>query len=354
MVTRKSHIAAILAVLLLGACSDSFYGDEDEAPQAAPPPPISKPVLPPGQVSTGPSTGTVVGSRVQQIRGEFSAMQGDLTTQNNTLRTLRSQAIQNATAYNTTVGQINARLQVGTTPGNPELVTAWNNAQGLLEKMNADLGQMNTLASQVANTSSKTAYLIDSVRATYSLQGAVDEDHRQLKVLENEVNQAAVVIDRLLSELTQDIARQNAVLAAERNNLVTLSLAVKNGRLLGPSLGNRNFQPVSQTTGPGPVGIAGRRPLMIVRFDQTRVQYEQALYGAVSEVLQRRPDAQFDLVAVAPTRGIDPNLGAATGKRNAERILRSMTDMGVNPGRVQLSSTSSPNATVSEVHIYVR
>ena len=160
--------------------------------------------------------------------------------------------------------------------------------------------------------------------------------------------------DRLLSELTQDIARQSAVLAAERNNLVTLSLAVKNGRLLGPSLGNRNFTPVSANTNSGPVGIAGRRPLMIVRFDQTRVQYEQALYGAVSEVLQRRPDAQFDLVAVSPTGGADPALGSATGKRNAERILRSMTDMGVNPGRVQLSSTSSPSVSVNEVHIYIR
>lgn len=354
MVTRKSHIAAVVAVLLLGACSGLYDDEADDQPQAAPPPPVSKPVLPAGQVSTGPSTGTVVGTRVQQIRGEFSGMQGELSAQTNTLRTLRSQAIQNATAYTTTVGTINARLQVGTTPGNPELVAAWNNAQGSLEKMNADLGQMNSLASQVATSSSKTAYLIDSVRATYALQGAIDEDHRQLKVLENEVNQTAVVVDRLLSELTQDIARQSAVLAAERNNLVTLSLAVKNGRLLGPSLGNRNFTPVSGIAGGGPIGIAGRRPLMIVRFDQTRVQYEQALYGAVSEVLQRRPEAQFDLVAVAPAAGADPALGSATSKRNAERILRSMTDMGVNPARVQMSSTSSPQVTVSEVHIYVR
>ena len=47
--------------------------------------------------------------------------------------------------------------------------------------------------------------------------GAVDEDHRQLKILENEINQSIVLIDRLLSELSTDIARDWRLLARVDN-----------------------------------------------------------------------------------------------------------------------------------------
>ena len=76
---------------------------------------------------------------------------------------------------------------------------------------------------------------------TQRLGGAVDEDHQQLAVLEDEVNKTVVSIDRLLNELSEDVSRQTAYVGNERANLTTLSLAIKNGELLGPSLANRAF-----------------------------------------------------------------------------------------------------------------
>jgi hypothetical protein len=366
MATVKSRVLALIAALALGACSQDALFGADSPPAASP---VGSPTFQPSQVTPGSSTGTAVGARVGQMRSDFIRLMGELTQQSNQLQSIRSQATQDAQQYYTLVAGISARLQVGTTPGNPELVAAWNQAQTQLEKLNTDLSQMNTLATTVSGSSSQATFLLESVRATYGVSGAVDEDHRQLKILENEINQSIVLVDRLLSETSQDIARQTAYVAAERNNLVTLNLAVKNGRLLGPSVTNRTFQQSSVAPAPmmapgvrsgspamAPVSLGNRRPLLVVRFDQPRVQYEQALYAAIAEAVQRKPDASFDLLAVAPARGsvADVSLSTTASKRHAENVLRSMTEMGVNPNRVGLASTTSQVAQNAEVHLYVR
>src|SRR3546814_7683874 len=91
---------------------------------------------------------------------------------------------------------MNARLQVGTTPGNPELVAQWNQAQAALQQVGASIAALNTLASQVSGTASLSAFLLESTSTTFELRGAVEEDPRQLAVLEDEVNKTVVVIDR--------------------------------------------------------------------------------------------------------------------------------------------------------------
>ncbi len=95
---------------------------------------------------------------------------------------------------------------------------------------------------------------------------------------------------------------------------------------------------------------------MVIRFNQPNVDYEQALFTVVSRALDRRPNAAFDLVAVAPAVGSAAQVSLATGKsrRNAEGVLRSLTNMGLPADRITLSATSSPSAQVNEVHVYVR
>jgi hypothetical protein len=103
-------------------------------------------------------------------------------------------------------------------------------------------------------------------------------------------------------------------------------------------------------------GIAGGRPLVLIRFDRPNVNYEQALFAAVSAALDRRPDASFDLVAVTPSTGSQAQLSLAReeSRRDAERVLRSLTSMGLSPNRVALSQMTSPAAQTNEVHLYVR
>ena len=385
----------------LGACSftadalwPSLTGDDPSgrtarqaqpAPQTAspptpaqqpPPPPAVAPPPPPAlgttnfvppQVTPGQPTGTFVGQKVVQLRTELSRLQRGVLRQNGNLQNVRAQTIRNSQQYHGTIAAINARLQVGTTPGNPTLINQWNGAQAMLASIDNDIAQLNSLANEVAGVSTLSAYLLETTRAAYGLTGAVDEDHRQLAILEDEVNRTVVLIDRLLNELSEDIGRQTNYLGNERANLTTLSLAIKNGEMLGGSLANRAFSTAAPAISaiPAPTPSASRRPvqqsgprrpLVVIRFDRPNVEYEQALYTAVSRALERRPSATFDLVAVAPNTGnaAQVTVAASTSKRNAESVLRSLSDMGLPLDRVRLSAMTSGRASTNEVHIYVR
>lgn len=399
---NKLHTRVVLlgAALALAGCSfasetlwpslspqDPSGGSKSSQRSNAPPPPAPPAPAPPpaiGGGALGPSvtpgqpTGTVVGQKVEGIRGELQRLLAQIGRQNQQLQTIRNQTIQNSQIYHGTIGAISARLQVGTTPGNPTLVNQWNSAQASLARIDSDIAQMHALANEVAGTSTLSTYLLETTRAAYGLTGAVDEDHRQLAVLEDEVSRTLVLIDRLLNEINDDIQRQSAYLGTTRAGLTTLALAIKNGELMGGTLTPRAVQGVAPAAGPrqpasasfsatppaapaapvtaAPASPAPNRPLVVIRFDRPNVTYEQALYTAVSRALERRPEASFDLVAVTPNRGSpgEAAVASTSSRRNAESVLRSLSEMGLPLDRVRLSATTSTVAAANEVHLYVR
>jgi hypothetical protein len=297
-----------------------------------------------------------VGQKVEDLRGELSKLQSSVSTQNQTLRNLRAQSTQNALAYHQSVAAINVKLQVGTTRGNPILIKRWDDAQAQLDQVSGSLSQMNKLANDVSASAAMCSYMLQSTSATYDISGAVDEDHRQLTALEDDVNKTAILIDRLLSELTEDIARQTKYWAEERANLNTLAVAVNSGEALGSSLASRSFAPpMAPASAPGS-GVATGRPLVVIRFDRPNVDYQQALYQAVSQALARRPNAAFDLVAVAPSGGgaAQVALNSNMAQHDADQVLRSLIGMGLASDRVSMSAAISPSAQINEVHLYVR
>jgi hypothetical protein len=323
-----------------------------------------------GRLPAGQST--AVGQRALQLRGEVQNLQGAVQQRAAAIQQMRGDAIATSQRYFSTVAGVNARLQVGTTPGNPILQSQWNTAAAELDRMSAEIGRMSQMSSQVSADAAMAAFLLDSTRAAYSLSGAVEDDHRQLALVEDEVNRTVVSIDRLLNELNEDIGRQSTYIGRERSNLTALSLAIRNGELFGTGLNNRAFTNVTPPDGsPAILGVApgaapqagnpaqaaaGRRPLMVIRFDRANPAYEQALYTAVSRALERSPAANFDLVAVAPSRGGQSQaaLAASTARRQAETVMRSLADMGLPAQRVTMSSTTSNQAQANEVHLYVR
>ncbi len=305
----------------------------------------------------GKPTGTLVGNKISTLRDDLKRLQASIDIENNDLQAVRSKSNSNSKTYHDRVAVMRSKLQLGTTPGNPMMVEAWNAAQEQLEKVNDDIGEMNSLSSRVAADASMSAYLLDATRASFGISGAVDEDHQQLEVLEDEVSQTVVLIERLLTELSDDIRRQSNYVANERNQLNTLALAIKNGEFFGPSLASTAYN-VSSVKSPNvtssKTGLNRGRPLVIIRFNQPNVNYEQALYTAVNKVLQNQPNATFDLVAVSSVNGgtAKAALNANETRRNAQNVLRSLVDMGLPPGRVSLSATSSSSG--NEVRLYLR
>jgi hypothetical protein len=200
------------------------------------------------------------------------------------------------------------------------------------------------------------AFLQDSVRAAFGVSGAVDEDHRQLRILQDQTAQTNVDVDRLLSQISQDVARQNEYLATERSNLTTLAGGVSRGEFLGSTLASRAMPAPAQPTLPPGAGAASGRPLVVIRFDRPNVNYEQALYQAASKALEIRPNAAFDVVGMAPSGGT-PAQNALNGdiaRTNADRVVRSLLSMGLPADRVSASQSNDPGIQANEVRIYVR
>ncbi|MBL4747445.1 MAG: hypothetical protein JKY17_01205 [Magnetovibrio sp.] len=308
-------------------------------------------------VTPGQDTGTFVGRKVAELRSELQRLQEQVGIHNGGLQELRANMVTNAQSYHGTVAAVNARLQVGTTPGNPILVQQFTTAQSALDKLNTDIAGMNKLATAASAMSTMSSYLSESTRAAFGVSGAVDEDHRQLSILQDEVDQTVVLIERLLTEVTDDIRRQSNYVATERSNLNTLAAGIKTGEIYGASLGNV----AAAAAGPGPsagkpMDTSSRRPLVVIRFDRNKVPYQQALYNAVSRVLERRPNAAFDLVAVAPISGGPARVALNSNKvrRHAEDVLRSLIEMGLPPERVAVSSKTSNTSINNEVHLYLR
>lgn len=307
----------------------------------------------PVSIEQGADTGTAVSKTVASVRGQVSGLQGTLTTNSQRYADLRSTGASAAATYYEARARITSRLQVGTTKGNPELVAEWNRAQAALDQLTANINSLNALGGAVAGDANTAHSALDQIAVTFNVSGAVDEDHRQLSVLQDETNQTIVLIDRLMTQVSADIQRQTAYVAAERANLTTLASAIKNGELYGADLST----PMYGAGKAGPRGYAAAgAPLVTIRFDRTNPSYQQILYAAVTQALQSRPGASFSIVAVSPTRGTVTavQLAQTAASRNAQAVMRSMTEMGVPASRLAVTSQTDPGVAGNEVRVFVR
>lgn len=314
----------------------------------------------PSGVTPGSATGTFVGKKVEELRDELRKLQTSVSSHNDQLQSMRARIVGNAQQYHGTVAAVRSRLQVGTTRGNPVLVQQFNAAQQDLNRIAQDIGEMNKLGTGISSDSTLASFLTESVRAAFEVSGAVDEDHRQLAILEDEVDRTVVLIDRLNKEVSEDVRRQTAWVGTERANLELVSTGIRAGESMGASLLNQAIASAGArqqaAVAGSPVATNGRRPLVVIRFDRPNVPYQQALYTAVSRALEQYPTAVFDLVAVAPAAGGAARvaINANKAKRHADNVRRSLLEMGLPPQRVAQSAETMTTARSNEVHVYVR
>ena len=101
----------------------------------------------------------------------------------------------------------------------------------------------------------------------------------------------------------------------------------------------------------GPGGVVA-----VVHFDRKNPNYQQSLYASLNQALASRPGANFEIVAVSPTRGSAAavQIAQTTAKRHAQEVLRAMTDMGVPASRLAISSSTDPAISASEVRVFLR
>ena len=305
----------------------------------------------PVTIASGADTGTQVNKTIQAIRAQVSGLQQKIAANAGPLADLRNPGAGAAAAYQNSKARITTRLQIGTTRGNPELVAEWNSAQTSLDSVSANINALNALGTDITNDSSGAHFALNQISATMNVSGAVDEDHRQLTLLEDETSQTIVVLDRLLKEISDTVQRQTAYAANERANLTVLANSIKAGELYGA------------LTTPVPSGAltsqqlaSNGQPLVVIKFDRPDIDYQQQLYAALNQALQSRPSAGFEVVAVSPSKGnaASVQIAQTTARRHAQDVMRSMTDMGVPASRLGVASTTDAAANTSEVRVFVR
>jgi hypothetical protein len=326
-----------------GAAPVAAEGDQSGA--AAPTAGIT-----PVTIEAGSDTGTAVSHTVQSLRSDVTSIQDKIMTDAQQLAELRGAALQASQQYHEAKSTVTARLQLGTTRGNPELVAQWNTAQSALDSMTSNINSLNALGSDIANESSAAHFAVTTTEATFNVTGAVDEDHHQLSVLRDETDQVIVIIDSLLNNVSETVQRQTTYVANERASLTTLASAIKEGSYYGDLNG-------AMAAGPGYMGGGSSGPALVtIKFDHAQVAYQQILYTAVAQALQTRPGSGFAVVAVSPTRGTAAavQIAQTEAERHGRDVLRSLTDMGVPVSRLDLSSSTDPRASTSEVRVYVR
>ena len=336
--------------------------------------------------SFGPSSGTVVGNRALELRDSILRLRSSVNLNSNEFAVLRTSGAAGAVQYHSTVAAITARLQNGTTRGNPILLRQWEEANTSLDEVTTSLTRLNTLQTAVDADASMASYLLESVQAAFQLSGAVDEDHDQLKLLHDEVSRLVVQLDYLRNQTTGDIERQTTYLTTERANLQALAFAISRGELLGNSVASHpvivNTSPVAsmpsgagvlggaapmspreymQETAPAPSSSSAVAPsvgrlLVLIRYNQPHVDYEQQLSKAVGTAVERRPNATFSIVAVAPSKGDSADLATQQqdAHRYAEAVKRSLMQMGLSPSRISMANAQIQTAQTPEVHVYVR
>ncbi len=301
---------------------------------------------------------TFIGNKVAEMARDLGKLKSELNNIETSVANTSSITENNSNNYHALVGAITAHLQRGTTPGNPVLVSQWNMAQAKLEQVAKVGTSMIKLSNDASNKAAFGQYLLNAVQATYGLSGAVDADHIQLQKLEDSTHQTLVRIDRVMTNLSHDLNRQNVYINNERQNMTTLSLAIKNGELYGSSLATRTFtqtENIARAESLSNMPQDGESPLIIIRFDRSNVEYQQALYNAVSQALSRKATATFNLVAVHPKQGTAAQmaLNGAAARRNAQDVLRTMTDMGVSSSRIQMLTASDPTIKINEIRLFV-
>lgn len=298
-------------------------------------------------------TGTFVGQKVEAFRKELAHIQQSNDSNTKELQKLRSSVLDNTTQYNKFVADIETKLQVGTTPGNPNMYNLLQNAQNNVQAISASYVSLDSLSSRVAANSTSVNYLVDSLASAFNISGAVEKDHSNLRNLQNQAEQLSVLINNLNAEINQDIASQQQYLSSAMAQVNNLNSAIQVGsfksapaKVVRP-LFSTPSKPLAHHNLKSPAKMSGKA-LFVARFEDDNINYTDGLKIAVNAALEKKPNAVFEVVAVSNTST------SAKAKDHASRIMKEIVALGVNANQVNLSSKNNTNVVVAEVQVFVK
>lgn len=299
---------------------------------------------------------TYVGQRIIEMEDEYNRLNSDIRQGEENFQDLRLNGVKSAQNYHSIVAAIAARLQIGTTPGNPILLSQYENAQTELADVGVQGQSLVEVGNQIALFSTRVSYLLEQARSAKKLRGAVDQDHRNLSSFEDALKRRSVDVLRILEELNETVRRRDIFLAAERRRLTQLANAISIGESTGLGLGTINSLPAVDSDNANDRRTDNNvspSPIAIFRIDEQE-NYEQNLYGAISATLDKSPKSKFTFVAVSSSAGNASEQAerAANAKEDVSKVISSLVSMGMPVDRVTVSTMSVANVENTEIRLY--
>ena len=302
---------------------------------------------------------TYVGQRILEMQEEFNKLDADIKQGESNFEELKFNGIKSAENYHSIVAAIAARLQIGTTPGNPILLNQYEQAQTELAEVGAQGQNLVDVGNQIALFSTRVSYLLEQARSAKKLRGAVDEDHRNLSSFQDTLKRRNVDVLRTLEDLNETVRRRDIFLAAERRRLTQLANAISVGESFGLGLGTLGSLPAindNENSGQGRRSdniSVSPNPIAIFRINEQN-NYEQNLFGAISATLDKAPKSNFTLVAVSSSAGNPSEQAerAANARNDVSKLISSLISMGMPADRISVSSLSAANVENTEVRLY--
>ncbi|MBY0292894.1 MAG: hypothetical protein K2W92_06380 [Alphaproteobacteria bacterium] len=218
----------VMALMIIFLKGTRAVGESKDIPGL----PIARLSLPAISASTYvvKPTGTQVGEKAT----EYQKMIQDIGDQSNTIirstRNLYEQAITTVNTYHLIVSKIEAKLQLGTTPSNPQLVALEDKALQRLDQIEGMIAHMDELAIGFFADSQQVETLSFQIEDALHLPGAVDEDHAHLFVMSEELKKVSLAITQVRTILIANATRQKEWLSSERIRFATLSSSISKGK----------------------------------------------------------------------------------------------------------------------------
>ncbi|MCA8928714.1 MAG: hypothetical protein KDC18_11640, partial [Alphaproteobacteria bacterium] len=367
---------------------------------------------PAAPATTDLPSGTFAGDKALQIESDLARLQQATQAHTADRNRLQQEIVAAADRYRANAAGVGASASRADGSADPAAVRRWHAAEADLNTVQGRLQELEQLRSRIVADAALAGYLAEQSQAAGQLTGAVAADQRRLRGLETRSQQTQVALKDLLGEVDDDILRQSAYVTREQRDLTRRSSGIKSDTLYGeappepepaplarrtdhrndwtglPSTEPRRpvatarptQKPVASraTTRPEPAprppqraasaaptaapkpapaparpaaAEGSRRPLLEIPFPQDKVDYEAALYAAISEAVARNPSARFEVVAVSPAGR--PGALPATARQKAQRVTRSLITMGVPSARLQQSVRTTDGSGPDRVLVYM-
>ncbi len=213
----KKFVLFSAASLLLAACAAS----EVQFPGVSP-----SPVL-----NISNKSGSFVGKKVNEFTREYNGIHNSVNSSAQKLAQINQSIAEADSEYNAVINTIEAKLQAGTTPSNPDLVAALNKAQENLGTLEDGTQKLAGVASEVAAQQEKLTALKSTVNATYAIPGAYDVDHADLNIIAAALEQQENTNADLMSAVKSNIADEQAKSRQFRAEITRLNVDVAAGHV---------------------------------------------------------------------------------------------------------------------------